>query len=83
MMNLNPLAEDLKKYFPKKIRLYTTYGSHNYVLSDLTREHNIVRVTYFVNSPDEHEGNVLADGDPDLVTFDIHVINNEISFNCL
>ena len=68
--------ENIKSHFPKELELYTTYGTHDYVLSDITRENSIIRVTYFVNTPEETGDNVLADGDPDLMTFDIHVINN-------
>lgn len=75
--NLDFMNDDIKKHFPKNLELYTTYGTHDYVLSDITRENSILRVTYFVNTPDETGNNVLADGDPDLMTFDIHVVNTQ------
>jgi len=75
--DLDYMKDDIKSHFPKNLELYTTYGTHDYVLSDITRENSILRVTYFVNTPDETGGDVLADGDPDLMTFDIHVINKQ------
>lgn len=83
--NLDYMKDDIRDHFPKNLQLYTSYGTHDYVLSDITRENSILRVTYFVNTPDETGGDVLADGDPDLMTFDIHVITdtrtNEIKLN--
>ena len=73
--NFDYMNQDIRGIFPKELELYTTYGTHDYVLSDVTRENSILRVTYFVNTPDETGNNVLADGDPDLMTFDIHIVN--------
>lgn len=81
--NLEYMGKSLKDIFPNQIELYTTYGTNIHKLSDVTNENSIIRATYYVDTPSEKNGDVLADGDPDFVGFDIHVINksNDIKLN--
>ncbi len=77
------VSENVRKFLPKKIKLYTTYGSHIYALSDVTSENNIIRIFYFFNTLEETGGDVVADGDPDTLSFDVHVVteNNQVKLN--
>lgn len=70
---INIQKDDNVKYkFPEKLQLYTTYGTHDYVRSDVTREPTLIRANYYTNTSKETGGNVLADGDPNFFAFDIH-----------
>lgn len=64
--------EDIKNKFPKEISIYTTNGSFKLKLGDFTREVDIIRASYSHSTPEEMGGNVVADGEPDSVSFDIH-----------
>lgn len=74
---LRHLQPSIENVFPKKVKVYTTDGSYVLVKSDLTREHGIIRCFYYHNTPDELGGKVTADGEPDTLGFDIHVIDED------
>jgi GMP synthase-like glutamine amidotransferase len=75
MINPN-LGENLKDRFPKSIEVYTDHGTFTYTIGDFTREPDILRVTYNGVSAEE-TGNVLSDGEPDFVCFDIHFLRKQ------
>lgn len=68
----NPnMSEDVKSRLPKTIEVYTDHGTFRYSLGDVTREPDILRVAYNGVTAQE-TGDVLSDGEPDFVVFDIH-----------
>lgn len=74
-MIIDHFNENFKDIFPKEIQVYTSYGTFKYNIGDFTREGDIVRVVYHGCSA-EKTGDVLSDGEPDFIGFDIHFINN-------
>lgn len=72
------LDEDIEKYLPKKINIYTVGaggdGGGNYTLEldAVTREIDILRVPYSQNTLEDIDYDVTADGEPDTLQFDIH-----------
>jgi len=76
------LDEDIEKYLPKKMDIYTMGGGEgggNYELEldAVTRETDILRVPYTQNTPEEVGGDVLADGEPDTLEYDMHFITKD------
>lgn len=69
------LEESFEDNFPNKINIYTSNGAYELVKSDFTREVDIIRCSYWQNTA--ADGNVSRDGEPDLLMFDIHFLNNE------
>lgn len=65
------LDEKVKSMLPKKIEVYTDHGTFKFSISDVTREADILRISYN-GSTYEETGEALADGEPDFVVFDLH-----------
>lgn len=65
------IKENIREYFPAKIRVYTDAGSLEFKQGDITREPDIIRAAYH-GSTYEKNGDPLTDGEPDFVVFDIH-----------
>ncbi len=70
------LDEDIKKYIPKSMEIVTSNGEFSLVRSDVTREIDIVRITYW-HSTQRETGNVLSDGEPDYLEIDLHFVQEE------
>ena len=68
--------ESIKDIFPKLIKIYSSTGNYELELGDFTREGNIIRADYYHNTF-EKTGDALQDGEPDLLIFDLHFINNK------
>lgn len=66
--------EQIKKYLPEKLTIYTSNGNFTLKKDVVTRETDILRVCYEQNTPSEEGGNVLADGEPDTLEFDLHFV---------
>jgi len=73
--------EDVKKIFPEEVSIYTSNGSFKLKKSDITREVDVIRASYYHNTA--KDGNVLKDGEPDFLFFDIHFSKNEIGIKTL
>lgn len=79
------LDEDIEKYLPKKMDIYTMGGggdgggNYELELDAVTREIDILRVPYSQNTPEETGGDVLADGEPDNLEFDMHFVRKHES----
>lgn len=77
------LDEDIEKYLPKKMNIYTMGGGgdgggNNVLnLSKITREIDILRVPYSHNTIDKYDGDVTVDGEPDTLEFDFHFLHKE------
>jgi len=77
------LDEDIEKYLPKKMNIYTMggggdgSGSNVLDLGKITREIDILRVPYSQNTTDKYDGDVTVDGDPDILEFDFHFLHKE------
>lgn len=69
------LEESFENNFPKSVKIYTSNGTYELVKADFTREIDIIRCSYWHNTA--ADGNVSRDGEPDLLMFDIHFINND------
>ena len=72
---------DNKKWqelLPKSITLITSSGEWALELSDtnVIGASNLLQITYHQNTPDEENGDVLADGEPDFLEFDIHIMKD-------
>ena len=80
------LDEDIEKFLPQKMDIYTMGGggdgggNYELKLDAVTREIDILRVPYAQNTPEETGGDVLADGEPDTLEFDMHFLNKDGSF---
>jgi GMP synthase-like glutamine amidotransferase len=70
-MHNNNMSEDIKQRLPIRLEVYTDHGSFTYSVGDVTREPDVLRVAYNGSTADA-TGEVLADGEPDFVMFDIH-----------
>ena len=75
------IFEELKKIFPNQLEIYTS--ENNYILkkSDVTLENNVIRALYYQNTASD--GNVTKDGEPDILSLDIHFNENEKGFKTL
>lgn len=73
---MNNFDKNFKELFPKEIVVYALNGTFKYKLGDFTREGDIVRASYSTSTP-EVTDNVLSDGEPDLIVFDIHFTNKK------
>jgi GMP synthase-like glutamine amidotransferase len=73
--------EDVKKIFPQEVGSYTSNGSFKLKKSDITREVDVIRASYYHNTA--KDGDVLRDGEPDFLFFDIHFSKNEFGIKTL
>ena len=77
------LDSDIEKYLPKKMGIYTmggggeSGGSYELVLGAVTREIDILRVPYSHNTLEDVDGDITADGEPDILEFDLHFFRKE------
>ena len=65
------MSDDVRSRLPEGIEVYTDHGTFRYSLGDVTREPDVLRVAYNGVSAAQ-SGDVLSDGEPDFVVFDIH-----------
>lgn len=70
------VMEDIKNIFPNILKIYSSTGNYELELGDFTREGNIIRADYYHNSYEE-TGDALQDGEPNLLVFDLHFVNNK------
>ena len=72
------LYSDIKNLLPKKVSIYTMGGggdgggNYDLTIGEITRETDILRVCYDQNTVNKTGGDVTADGEPDLLEFDMH-----------
>jgi GMP synthase-like glutamine amidotransferase len=77
------LDEDIEKFLPQKMDIYTMGGggdgggNYKLELGDVTRETDIIRITYTQNTTEITGGDVTADGEPNILEFDIHFIHKD------
>jgi GMP synthase-like glutamine amidotransferase len=70
------VMEDIKNIFPNILKIYSSTGNYELELGDFTREGNIIRADYYHNTYEE-TGDALQDGEPNLLVFDLHFVNNK------
>jgi anthranilate/para-aminobenzoate synthase component II len=82
MKYLKKFFEDFTLYdepvvdiFPDTVSIYTSDGSFLLRRGDTTREADIIRVSYYQNTA--KDGNIIKDGEPDFLVFDLHFVKNE------
>lgn len=74
------LDKNIENFLPKKMNIYTMGGggegggNFELELDEVTREIDILRVPYTQWTPDKEGGDVLADGEPDTLQFDMHFV---------
>ena len=77
------LDEDIEKYLPKKMGIYTmggggeSGGSYQLELDTVTREVDILRVPYCHDTLQDVDFDVTADGEPNTLEFDMHFFRKE------
>ena len=69
-------SQEVKKFFPDKIYLATTHGDWEFEKKDLMLNGDLIQMAYHHN-PSEDSKDVLSDGEPDFLEFDIHTAKNE------
>lgn len=75
--NFKHMLPDFKDKLPNEITIHTNDGNFTLKKSDVTLESDIVRVTYH-HSTLQKNGNSLADGEPDYVGMDFHIIQSPL-----
>lgn len=73
--------EDVKNIFPDKIGIYTSNGSFTLEKSDITREVDVIRASYYHNTASD--GSVLKDGEPDYLFIELHFVRNHSGIKTL
>ena len=75
------IFDEVKKIFPSQLEIYTS--ENNYILkkSDVTLENNVIRALYYQNT--SADGNATKDGEPDILSLDIHFKEDERGFKTL
>ncbi len=68
--------EDVLKFLPKSLSIYTSDGSFDLDLGQSTREVDIIRAIYSQETS-------YKDGEPDSLSLDIHLIKNENGFKTI
>ena len=69
-------SQDIKNFFPDKIYLSTTNGDWELDKKDIMLNGDLIQMAYYHN-PSKKSGDVLIDGEPDFLEFDIHIDKNE------
>ena len=69
-------SQEIKNFFPDKIYLSTTDGDWELDKKDIMLNGDLIQMAYYQNTPEE-SGDVLSDGEPDFLEFDIHIDKNE------
>jgi hypothetical protein len=70
------LDEKIENYLPKSLEIVTSNGRFSLTKCDLTREIDILRVSYW-HSTHKKTGSVLSDGEPDYLELDIHFTKSD------
>ena len=69
-------SQEVKNFFPDKIYLATSNGDWEFDKKDLMLNGDLIQMAYY-HCPSEHSNDVLSDGEPDFLEFDIHTNRNE------
>lgn len=73
--NIKIYDEKIKDTFPSELEIYTSEGSYTLTKSDITLENDVIRALYYQNTSEG--GNATKDGEPDVLSLDIHFNENE------
>jgi hypothetical protein len=72
-----------KKLLPQELTVVSSVGPYGtdkgrwrLKLSELIMNHPMVQFDYHQHTPDEFGGDVLADGEPDFLCFDLFIVND-------
>ena len=69
-------SQEVKKFFPDKIYLATTHGDWELDKKDIMLNGDLIQMAYYHNTS-KKSNDVLSDGEPDFLEFDIHIDKNE------
>lgn len=71
---ISTFDQDIKNLLPEEINIETTYGKYTLNKKDIMLNGDLIQITYYQNTPEENDGDVTKDGEPDYLCFDIHTI---------
>ena len=76
-------SQEWKKLLPNSLEIMTDNGTYKLVKKDLMINGDLIQFDYYHNTPEENNGDVLVDGEPDFLEFDIHLMkkNNGMDSN--
>ena len=66
--------QDIKSLLPEEMLIENEYGKHTLKKKDVLLNGNLIQIIYYQNTPDENDGDVTVDGEPDYLCIDIHTI---------
>ena len=71
-------SQDWKKLAPKELFVINSYGQWKFIIKDLLINDPVFSLSYFNDSEAKRveKEDVLADGEPDFLTFDISVVKS-------
>ena len=72
--NISIFNQDWKKLLPETLSIVTDNGEFTLTKKDLMINGDLLQFAYYQNTPEKNGGDVLADGEPDYLEFDIHVM---------
>jgi predicted Zn-ribbon and HTH transcriptional regulator len=72
--SISIFSQDWKKYLPEEISIITDNGEFTLSKKDLMINGDLLQFSYYHNTTESEDGDVLADGEPDYLAFDIHVM---------
>lgn len=75
--------QNIKRVIPNKLEIVTDNGNYSLTRCDLMLNGDLIEIVYYHNTPSKNNGDVLVDGEPDYLDFDIHVMkkNNGMESN--
>ena len=73
--------DEWKKHLPKELHIITDNGEFRLTPDqNIVVDHGTLMILYKQNTPELNNGDVLADGEPDSMQFDIRFVKNNDSF---
>jgi len=72
-------SSEVRKILPQTISIITSNGEFELEISDMQMTYPKLWVSYFHSTP-EKTGNVLTDGEPDYIGFDLNFIKRDHKF---
>ena len=81
-IKISVLDQNVKKLFPKKLKIETSNGTFELTLSDYIINPPKIYSSYYHFTPDK-TGNVLSDGEPDYLCMDFNFmkVNDQFEIN--
>jgi hypothetical protein len=71
---ISTFDQDIKILLPEEMFIENEYGKYTLKKKDIMLNGDLIQITYYQNTPNENDGDVTADGEPDYLCFDIYTI---------